>query len=151
MGDTEQDDNFTCAITTKLNSSAENKKNTVVEYRSPNRPRSLKIGLIVSIGLNAIFAVLFVVVFILLSDMNARLSRFDELLNKEKVRPAEGYGSNKVEAVITPTDSGYRSSTRPQESLIQTPTQVHTRRKYPPIVPTATNVNTCKCRGPPGI
>jgi hypothetical protein len=116
MGDTEQDDNLTCEIT-KL-SSAENKKNTLVDYRPPNRRRSLKIGLIVSIGLNAIFAVLFVVVFILLSDMNARLSRFDELLNKEKVKPAEGYGSNKVEAVITPTDSGYRSSTRPQESLV---------------------------------
>ncbi len=120
MGDTEQDvihDDVTCEIT-KL-SSAENKKDTVVEYRSPNRRTSLKIGLFVSIGLNVIFAVLFVIVFIMLSNMNARLSRFDELLNKEKGNPAKVSGSEDEEnTVITPTDSGYRSSTRPQEPLV---------------------------------
>ena len=106
MGDTEQDgthEDVICEIT---------KKNTVVEYRPSSRRTSLKIGLFVSIGLNVIFAVLFVVVFIMLSNMNARLSRFDEDLNKEKVK-SEQLSNSIKDNFIPPTDSSY--NTRPKE------------------------------------
>lgn len=102
MGDTEQDgihDELMCEITKR--GTAENKGSTVVEYKASSRRTSLKIGLFVSIGLNVIFAVLFVVVFIMLSNMNARLSRFDDLLNKGQGKTAEVSGSN----IDKPTDS----------------------------------------------
>ena len=114
MGDTVQngnDESYACEIT-KL-SPAKTEKNTVVKYTPPNRRTSLKIGLFVSIGLNVIFAVLFVVVFITLSNVNTRLSRFEELLNKENFQSANSGPNNEgtVQSVITPTDTGYTSNT----------------------------------------
>ena len=122
MGDTEQDgfdENLTCEIT-KI-SSAKTKKNTVVEYGSPSRRTSLKIGLFVSLGLNVLFAALFVVVFIMLRDVNTKLARFDEFLNKENIKSLKVSGSNagqNVETNVLPTDTDYRSSTRAQERLV---------------------------------
>lgn len=122
MGDTVHDgihDDLTCEIT-KL-SAAKSEKNTVVEYRPPRRRASLKIGLFVSIGLNVIFAALFVVVFIMLNNVNSKLSRVDELLSRDKVKSSEVYGTNNgqnVQSTTTPSDSGHRSSTRQQESLV---------------------------------
>ncbi|XP_028408239.1 complement C1q subcomponent subunit A-like [Dendronephthya gigantea] len=153
MGDTVHDgihDDLTCEIT-KL-SAAKSEKNTVVEYRPSNRRASLKIGLFVSIGLNVIFAALFVVVFIMLNNVNSKLSRVDELLSRDKVKSSEVYGRNdgqNVQVTTTPLDSGYRGTARQQEPSIETPTQV--LRKNPTRTTTATNVDVCKCRGPQGL
>jgi hypothetical protein len=114
MGDIEQDgtqEDVVCEIT-KLSPP---KKDTVVEYRPPSRRTSLKIGLFVSIGLNVIFAVLFVVVFIMLSNMNARLSRF-EVINDEKLNRGRIISPNNETNNITPTERDY--NTRSQEPLV---------------------------------
>lgn len=122
MGDTEQDgfdEDLTCEIT-KI-SSAKTKKSTVVEYRSPSRRTSLKIGLFVSLGLNVLFAALFVVVFIMLRDVNTKLARFDDFLNTENIKSFKVSGSKpgqNVETVTRPTDTDYRSSTTAQERLV---------------------------------
>lgn len=119
MGDSEQDENLACEII-KI-SSAKTKKSTVVEYRSLNRRASrLKIGLFVSLGLNVLFAALFVVVFIMLKDVNTKLARFDEFLNKENIRSSRitNRSGQNVQSVTRPTDTDYRSSTLAQERLV---------------------------------
>lgn len=114
MGDTEQDD-----IEIKRLSPTNTPKDIVVEYKTSNRRTALKIGLYVSIGLNIVFAVLFVVVFIMLNNMNAKLSRLDQHITKGNLTILNSMGTkDAIRDRKVSTSKDFTGPTSPQKPSV---------------------------------